>query len=334
MPPVIEVAALRKVFRVTKRSPGLAGAVAALVRPRREEVVAVDGIDLAVEPGEAVGYIGVNGAGKSTTVKLLTGILAPTSGTVRVLGRDPQRERVANAREIGVVFGQRTQLWWDLPVVESLGLLARVYGVAPARQRELLARFDETLGLGELLGRPVRQLSLGQRMRAELAATLLHEPRVVYLDEPTIGLDVMVKDRIRAFLKAWNRASGATVVLTTHDLGDIEELCRRVVVIDRGRVLYDGPIARLQERFGREREMAFDLAAAPPAALALPAGVREVERGERRLVLRFDRTAASAPQVTAAVMEAVEVRDFSVRETDLTAIVKAIYGGALGREAG
>ena len=331
MPPAIQVSALRKVFRVTRRSPGLAGAIAGLVRPRREEVVAVDGIDLAIEPGEAVGYIGVNGAGKSTTVKLLTGILAPTSGEVRVLGRDPQRERIANARDIGVVFGQRTQLWWDLPLVESLDLLAKIYAVPRDRYRATLARVSATLELGELLGKPVRQMSLGQKMRAELAATLLHEPKVVYLDEPTIGLDVLVKDRIRAFLKDWNRTAGTTVVLTTHDLGDIEELCPRVVVVDRGRILWDGPVARLQERFGREREVAFELAAAPPPALELPVGVRVVERAERRLVLRFDRTLASAPRVTAAVMQQVEVRDFSLRETDLTAIVKEIYGGALGR---
>jgi len=331
LPPAIQVSALRKVFRVTRRSPGLAGAIASLVHPRREEVVAVDGIDLAIEPGEAVGYIGVNGAGKSTTVKLLTGILAPTSGEVRVLGRDPQRERIANARDIGVVFGQRTQLWWDLPLVESLDLLAKIYAVPRDRYRATLARVSTTLELGELLGKPVRQMSLGQKMRAELAATLLHEPKVVYLDEPTIGLDVLVKDRIRAFLKDWNRTAGTTVVLTTHDLGDIEELCPRVVVVDRGRILWDGPVARLQERFGREREVAFELAAAPPPALELPPGVRVVERAERRLVLRFDRTLASAPRVTAAVMQQVEVRDFSLRETDLTAIVKGIYGGALGR---
>jgi len=331
LPAAIETAALRKTFQVTRKGPGLAGALRGLVRPRREEVVAVDGIDLRIEPGEMVGYIGVNGAGKSTTVKLLTGILAPTTGSVRVLGRDPHRDRVANAREIGVVFGQRSQLWWDLALVESLNLIGRIYEVPRARQRELLARFAETLDLGELLPKPVRQMSLGQKMRAELAATLLHEPKIVYLDEPTIGLDVLVKDRIRAFVKEQNRSAGTTVLLTTHDLGDIEELARRIVIIDRGRVIYDGALATIQERFGREREMSFDLARPAPISLHVPPGVSIAVREDRRLVVRFDRSTASAPQVTAAVMAQVEVKDFALHDADLTGVVKQIYGGALGR---
>jgi ABC-2 type transport system ATP-binding protein len=215
--------------------------------------------------------------------------------------------------------------------VESLDLLARIYEVPPDRYRALLDGFTRTLELDELLAKPVRQMSLGQKMRAELAATLLHEPRVIYLDEPTIGLDVLVKERIRAFVKEQNRARGTTVVLTTHDLGDIEELCSRVVLIDRGRVLYDGAIATLRDRFGREREMSFELAAEPPPSLTLPPGVAVAARGPRAVVLRFDRAVASAPQVTAAVMAQAEVKDFALRDTDLTAIVKQLYGGALGR---
>ena len=239
---IIEVDHLSKVFNVPHKDPGLGGAVKALFLPRYEQKVAVDQISFSVEPGEMVGYIGVNGAGKSTTIKMLTGILVPSGGSVRVLGRDPHRERVANAREIGVVFGQRTQLWWDLAFIESLSLVARIYQVPQVRYKQLLEQFAETLELKELLSVPIRNMSLGQKMRAELAATLIHEPRVVYLDEPTIGLDLIVKERIRAFIKEQNRAKGTTVVLTTHDLGDIEELCKRVIIIDAGKLIYDGPI--------------------------------------------------------------------------------------------
>jgi ABC-2 type transport system ATP-binding protein len=328
----IETRALTKSFVVTKKDPGLGGALRSLLRPRRERKTAVDGLDLSVAPGEMIGYIGVNGAGKSTTIKLLTGVLAPSSGTVRVLGRDPQRDRVANARQIGVVFGQRTQLWWDLALRESLNLIARIYDVPAARHRELLRNFSATLELDELLDKPVRVMSLGQKMRAELAAALLHEPRVLYLDEPTIGLDIVVKERLRAFVKEQNRTAGTTVVLTTHDLGDIEELCSRVVLIDGGKVLYDGPLATIRERLGRQREMAFDVSREPPSDLSLPAGTTIVAREARKLVLRFDRTVASAASVTAAVMSQIEVVDFALRETDLTAIVKQVYGGALARE--
>lgn len=325
--PAIEVSHLRKVFQVVRKAPGLAGALRGLFVARREEVVAVDGLDLRVEPGELVGYIGVNGAGKSTTIKLLTGILAPTSGTIRVLGRDPQRQRIANAADIGVVFGQRSQLWWDLPLVESLDLVARIHDVPAPARRERLDRFSEMLELGPLLPVPVRQLSLGQKMRAELAAALLHHPRVVYLDEPTIGLDVVVKDRIRAFVREQNREAGTTVVLTTHDLSDIEELCRRVVLIDRGRVIHDGTLEAIHERFGQERELTLELARPAPSDLRLLPGVERVEAVERRLVLRFDRRATSAAQLSAAVMAQVEVKDFSLREPDLAAVVKRLHAG-------
>src|SRR5574338_8657 len=255
---IIEVDRLCKVFKVQRKEPGLGGAVKALFVPRYEDKVAVDGISFSVEGGEMVGYIGVNGAGKSTTIKMLTGILVPTGGSVRVLGRDPHRERVANAQEIGVVFGQRTQLWWDLAFIESLSLVAKIYQVPDKRYKELLAQFSETLELKELLSVPIRNMSLGQKMRADLAATLIHEPRVVYLDEPTIGLDLIVKERIREFIKEQNRTRDTTVVLTTHDLGDIEELCKRVIIIDDGRLIYDGPIETIKKRFGKYREITFE----------------------------------------------------------------------------
>ena len=326
---IISVEQARKVFRITRKEPGVAGSFKALFRPRIEEVVAVDGVSFAVEPGETIGYIGVNGAGKSTTIKMLTGILVPTSGRISVMGRVPSRERVANAAEIGVVFGQRSQLWWDLPLIESLNLVGRIYQVEPGRFRELLAEFSDSLELGELLRVPIRQMSLGQKMRAELAATLIHEPRVVYLDEPTIGLDLIVKERIRGFIKQQNREHGTTVILTTHDLGDIEELCERVIIIDQGRLIYDGSLGTIEERFGAHRIITFETAR-PAPGLRLPAGSERVELDEPgRIALRFNRLETSASRVAAAVMDQIEVVDFSITEPDLASIVRQIYAGAL-----
>lgn len=326
--PVIQVEDLRKVFYVPRKDPGVAGAVKALFRPRFEPKVAVDGITFHVEPGEMVGYIGVNGAGKSTTIKMLTGVLQPSGGVARVLGRDPHRQRVANAREIGVVFGQRTQLWWDLAFIESLNLVSKIYEVPPQRYRELLDRFAETLELDELLHVPIRNMSLGQKMRAELAATLIHEPRVVYLDEPTIGLDLIVKERIRDFIKEQNRTKGTTVILTTHDLGDIEELCQRVIIIDAGRLIYDGPLSTIKARFGKYRAITFETPARADG-LNLPTGAEVTEQEARKFTLRFDRTRTTASQVAAAVMDQIDVLDFSLAEPDLAAIIKQIYSGAL-----
>jgi ABC-2 type transport system ATP-binding protein len=330
--PIIAVDQVRKIYRVSKKDPGLGGALKALVRPRYSEKVAVDGVSFTVEPGEIIGYIGVNGAGKSTTIKMLTGILVPTQGSVRVLGRDPHRERVANARDIGVVFGQRSQLWWDLALIESLNLVAKIYEVPPARYKALLSRFADQLDLGELLPMTIRSMSLGQKMRAELAATLIHEPKVVYLDEPTIGLDLLVKERIRAFIRQQNSELGTTVVLTTHDLGDIEELCKRVMIIDGGRLIYDGPISTIKQRFGTHRMISFETAA-PLTALDLPVGAEIAARDERRLTVRFDRQATSASRVTAMVMNQAEVLDFSITEPDLAGIIRQIYNGALAAPA-
>ncbi len=329
---IIAVDNLSKVFRTSQKDPGLGGALKALVRPRYVDKAAVAGITFAVEPGEIVGYIGVNGAGKSTTVKMLTGVLVPSGGTVRVLGRDPHRQRVANARDIGVVFGQRTQLWWDLALIESLNLVAKIYEVEPARYRALLDQFAETLELGPLLSVPIRQMSLGQRMRAELAATLIHEPKIVFLDEPTIGLDLLVKERIRAFIKRQNQARGTTVILTTHDLGDIEELCRRVLIIDAGQLIYDGPLSTIKDRFGKYRTITFETLHSENA-FSPPAGAELVSAIDCKFVVRFDRTTTTASQVARAVMDQVEVVDFSLAEPDLASVVKQIYGGAL-REAG
>jgi ABC-2 type transport system ATP-binding protein len=325
---VIEVQQLTKVFRIQRKVPGLKGAVKALFKPKYEDKVAVDDITFSVQSGEMVGYIGVNGAGKSTTIKMMSGILLPTRGSVRVLGRDPYADRVANAQEIGVVFGQRSQLWWDLAFIESLNLVAKIYQVTDLRYKQLLERFDETLGLNELYHVPIRNMSLGQKMRAELAATLIHEPRVVYLDEPTIGLDLIAKERIREFIKEQNQTRDTTIILTTHDLGDIEELCRRVIVIDAGRLIYDGSIEKIKQRFGKYREITFETTSSP-GRVELPSGAEVSLVQPHRLTVRFDRTVTTASQVAAALMNQIEVVDFSLSEPDLASIVKQIYSGAL-----
>ena len=328
---VIEVKELTKVFKISKKDPGLGGAVRGLFRPQFESKTAVDRINFTLEAGEIVGYIGVNGAGKSTTIKMLTGVLMATSGLVRVLGRDPHKQRVDNARDIGVVFGQRTQLWWDLALIESLNLIAKMYEVPPAKYKKMLDQFSETLDLDELLKIPVRNMSLGQKMRSELAAALIHEPKVVYLDEPTIGLDLIVKERIRDFIKAECISKGMTVILTTHDLGDIEELCQRVIIIDDGRIIYDGPIDTIKKKFGTYREITFDTSA-QTHALKLPEGAEMISTDNHKVQIRFDRTVSTASKVAAAVMNQIEVTDFSLSEPELADIVKQIYNGALEKE--
>ena len=258
--PIITVRHLHKDFQIFKHHRGLMGAFRNLFTREFRTVNAVNDVSFSIERGELVGYLGPNGAGKSTTIKMLTGILVPTGGEVCVNGRVPWKERAAHARDIGVVFGQRTNLWWDLPVIESFDLLHYIYRVPDQRYYQNLLRFQDLLGLGEFLHTPVRSLSLGQRMRADLAAALLHDPKLVFLDEPTIGLDVVAKERIRQFIQSINRERGVTVILTTHDLGDVEKLCERVMMIDRGRLLFDGLLSTLRERFGGERELVVDLA--------------------------------------------------------------------------
>ena len=329
---MIEAVNLTKIYHIPDKDPGIRGAVKALFRPRHTSKTAVKDVSFTIEPGEIVGYIGVNGAGKSTTIKMLTGILVPTGGQVRVLGRDPHRDRVANARDIGVVFGQRTQLWWDFALREWLTMVGRIYEVDDARFQRLITEFSETLELKELLPIPIRNMSLGQKMRAELAATLIHEPRIVYLDEPTIGLDLLVKERIRAFIKRINAEKGTTVVLTTHDLGDIEELCQRVLIIDNGVLIYDGSLETIKQRFGKYREITFETAA-DLNGLDVPAGAEVLQKDGRTLSLRFDRTQTSASRVSASVMSQIEVIDLSLKEPDLSMVVKQIYQGGLKETA-
>ncbi|WP_097223000.1 MULTISPECIES: ABC transporter ATP-binding protein [unclassified Streptomyces] len=312
----IELDGVQKVFEVRKKT--------GFMKRERRQVRAVDSISFRVERGEMVGYIGPNGAGKSTTIKMLTGILTPSAGRLRVAGIDPSRERTRLAHRIGVVFGQRTTLWWDLPLLDSYRLMHRMYRIPDARYRENLGRLVELLDLGDLLDVPVRQLSLGQRMRGDIVAALLHDPEVLYLDEPTIGLDVISKSKVRDFLRELNTERGTTVLLTTHDLQDIEQLCKRVMVIDHGRLMYDGPLAGLHEVGESERTLVVDLERElPPIDAPAPARVVRVE-GPRQW-LAFPAGESAAPLVARIAAEYPLV-DLSVREPDIEAVIATMYG--------
>ncbi|HET8523080.1 MAG TPA: ATP-binding cassette domain-containing protein [Thermomicrobiales bacterium] len=332
--PIITARHLTKTFWVARHRAGAAGALRGLLDRSGRAVEAVADISFDVHPGEVVGYVGPNGAGKSTTIKMLTGILVPTTGEASVAGFVPWRERKALAHRIGVVFGQRTQLWWDLPLIESLALLRYVYRVPADRFEANLRRFRELLELDDFLDTPVRQLSLGQRMRGDLTAALLHDPAILYLDEPTIGLDVVAKARVREFLLQINQERGVTILLTTHDLSDVEFLCRRMIIIDHGRLIYDGTIDDIRDRFGTHRTLVVDLEPDPATGIdaltprclgGLPDPVSLVKSDGPRHWLRFDRHLISAADVIAAVTAQCRVRDISIEEPAIEDIVRGIY---------
>jgi ABC-2 type transport system ATP-binding protein len=324
----IEAAELTKEFRRYQSRPGLGGALRDLAHRQYDTLRAVDRINLRVETGEIVGYIGANGAGKSTTIKMLTGILEPTAGRLLVNGFDPHRQREQYVQTIGVVFGQRSQLWWDIAAQESFRLLQRIYRVPDQQYRSyFLGEVVETLGIGDLLATPVRKLSLGQRMRCELAAALLHRPALLFLDEPTIGLDVSVKLRMRAFLKELNRQHGTTILLTTHDLSDIEALCRRVVMLDKGRIVYDGTLSDLRQRWAGDRTVRVVFAEeVAVAGLGRPAEQEDATTWRFRL----DDEENLSDLLTALSLLG-PVRDIAVLEASMEEIVRNMYekGGAL-----
>jgi ABC-2 type transport system ATP-binding protein len=313
--PVIELEDVSKTFLLRVRAGRL--------RREKREVRAVDSISFSIAEGSMVGYIGPNGAGKSTTVKMLIGILTPSAGVVRVAGLDPSRARTDVARHIGVVFGQRTQLWWDLPLRDSFDLLRHVYRVPEARHGANVARFDELLALGPFLDTPVRQLSLGQRMRGELAAALLHDPEILFLDEPTIGLDLVSKEAVRGFLHELNEQRGTTVLLTTHDLLDVERLCDRLLIIDHGQVIEDGTVEAVKARYGGERTLVVDLVEPGPPLSISGAEVVRVE-GPRQW-LRFRSDGLTASELLAEVTTRVAVRDIAIEETAIEDVVRRIY---------
>lgn len=326
---IIKVRHLSKHFKVYRHHRGAFGAVRNLFTRAYTVVRAVDDISFAIEPGELVGYIGPNGAGKSTTLKMLTGLLVPSGGEIVVNGRTPWRQRRAHVAQIGAVFGQRTTLWWDLPVIESLDLLQHIYKIPPERFRRNMDEFLTLLDLEPFLNTPVRSLSLGQRMRADLCAALLHNPPLLFLDEPTIGLDVVAKERIRQFILHINRERAVTVLLTTHDLADVEKLCRRVMIIDRGRLLFDGQLETLRARFGGKRALVVDMAEAYGTVEVEGATVVAREDGyegeNTRVTYQFDREAVTASELIGRLSVCYRIRDLAVREPDIEDTVRRIY---------
>jgi len=328
MPPIIEVQDLTKEFRTFRRREGVWGALQNLFVREYLTIRAVDRVSFTIEPGEMVGYIGANGAGKSTTIKMLTGILVPSSGRLVANGYVPYRDRPRYTRHLGVVFGQRTQLWWDIAVVESFRLLKEIYEISDRDYERRLGVFSEILGVKEYLHTPVRKLSLGERMRCDLAAALLHSPPLLFLDEPTIGLDVVAKDRIREFLKEMNRSERTTILLTTHDLADIEELCRRIIVIDKGHVLFDGPLAIMKDRLAEYNQVKFllkDRSQVARLGQVASNGIACERVDELTYVMRFDRNHYSTAEVIRNLVNTLEVQDIFVEEEPIEDIVKRIY---------
>lgn len=335
---VIEVRHISKEFVSAKKYPGLKGALKGLVSREKTHKLAVDDISFHIGKGEIVGYIGSNGAGKSTTIKMMTGILTPTEGTCLVGGVDPCKNRRKNAANIGVVFGQRTQLWWDLPLSESFTILKEIYDVSDADYEESMEFLNRVLNLDEFFSQPVRNLSLGQRMRADLGAALLHNPKVLYLDEPTIGLDLVVKDNIRAAIKEINEKYQTTVVLTTHDIEDIEELCSRILIIDHGKLIYDGSLAKLKEQYGTRRKVIMEV---PDPARAAELPLHEyltvskedyeiqTDPAGSTVTVAFDKNKLQVSDVIGQMMQHVQVKDIRVQETELADIVKAIYSNGV-----
>lgn len=322
MDAMIDVHNLQKVFTVYRSTAGK-GNFWSRLRREVKHIRAVDGISFTLQEGEIAGYLGPNGAGKSTTIKMLTGLLVPTGGELRVNGFIPWRERTRYVAGIGAVFGFRTTLWWDLPVIESFELLRHIYHIPRLRFEQNLKTFRDLLGLEEFLHTPVRSLSLGQRMRADLCAALLHDPRLLFLDEPTIGLDVIAKERMREFIHFANRERGVTVILTTHDLTDVEKLCERVLIIDHGKLLYDGVLAQLRERFGGKRSLVVDFAEEYTDVTL--EGLAPPVRTDGQVIYTFERGQATASELISRLSQRFRIRDLSVREPEIEETIRRIY---------
>lgn len=322
--PVIEVRNLKKEFRTVKKQKGLKGAVKGLFKPERKIITAVDDVSFSIEQGEIVGYIGPNGAGKSTTVKMMSGILRPTSGEIVINGISPMKDRKAVVKHLGVVFGQRTQLYWDLRLGESFELLKRIYDVPDEVYNENMAMMDEILDLKSIVDTPVRQLSLGQRMRGDLAAAMLHSPDILFLDEPTIGLDVDAKHAIRKFIRQINKTRKTTIILTTHDLGDIQELCKRIIIINKGVVIEDGSLDELADRIAPYRQLIIDFYSEqhithPKAEILKTEGARTV--------YRFMKKEVTAAQLIEEIGTQAKIKDIRLEEANIDDIIRVAYGG-------
>ena len=329
---MIYVENLRKEFKKTIKEPGLKGSLKSFVKPKKEIVAAVKDISFDVNEGEILGFIGPNGAGKSTLIKMLTGILSPTSGKCTINGKDPQKDRKTYVKEIGVVFGQRTQLWWDLPLTETYTVLKEIYEVDDSRFKKRMSFLNEVLELDSFINSPVRTLSLGQRMRADIAASLLHSPKVLFLDEPTIGLDVVVKDNIRKAIAKINEEEHTTVVLTTHDLEDIELLSKRIVMIDKGSKVFDGKITDLKEKYGQMRELAFvspDENALKALGYAEQFGLSDddliQEQDGTSCKIRFNSAIAPVSDMLSYTLSKINVKDINVKDADIEEIIRRLY---------
>jgi ABC-2 type transport system ATP-binding protein len=323
MSEIIRVKDLHKTFRVNRRTKGLAGSIKSLFMPEYREIKAVDGVSFTLREGELVGYLGPNGAGKSTTLKILTGLLVPTSGEVEVNNQIPWRDRTSYVAQIGAVFGQRTSLWWDLPLLDSFELLRPMYRIPEARFRNNLRDFTNLLDMGSFLHSPVRSLSLGQRMRADLAAALLHEPPLLFLDEPTIGLDVVAKERMRQFIQTIHGKGRTTIILTTHDLSDVEKLCERVIIIDQGRLLYDGGLDALLARFEAGRSLVVTFSDVVEDA-SLP-GLPKPRRDGLQAIYDFDGRQVTAANLIELIFQRFRVADIEIREPEIDETIRRIY---------
>lgn len=326
---MIKVENLSKEFKISKKYPGFKGALRSFFSTEYTIKKAVDDISFEINDGEIVGYIGANGAGKSTTIKMMTGILTPSSGRIIVDGVIPYENREKNAKNIGVVFGQKTQLWWDLAVSETFPLLKDIYGVSDEDYEERMNYFKEILGLDEFFLRPVRTLSLGQRMRADLAAALIHNPKIIYLDEPTIGLDVVVKESVRKAIKDINEKYGTTIILTTHDLNDIEELCNRIIIIDSGKKIYDGELEGVKEQFGYLTTIKIQLKDKSNIEKINFARFKDddfkLNMKESKINITFNKNNISSADIIGEVMKKSKVIDFNIKETSIEDIVKKMY---------
>jgi len=326
---VINVENLKKEYKISVKKEGLTGAILNLFCPKYEIKEAVTGVNFDIEEGEMVGYIGANGAGKSTTIKMLTGILTPTSGKILINGLEPTKNRIKNNMKIGAVFGQRTQLWWDLPVIESYKLIQKIYEIPMQTYNENIEYFTETLGLKELLNVPVRQLSLGQKMRCEIAAAFLHDPKIVYLDEPTIGLDFMVKEKIRKFIKQLNKDKKTTVILTTHDLQDIEEICSRIIIIDKGSIMFDGDLQEIKDEFSKFAIAKILVKEVTPELQKFldsgKIGFEVLSINENDINIKFDRSKITIAGVFDKLSPRCSILDLSVQDISIETIVKTLY---------
>lgn len=328
---IIKVKDLVKIYKIIEKEDGLIGYFKNLIKPKYKEFTAVNHINFEIQEGELVGYIGENGAGKSTTIKMLTGLLTPTSGEVVVDNLVPNKDRIENNKKIGAVFGQKTQLWWDLPVIESFRLIKKMYKIPDGEYRKNLKKFSEILELDDLLEKQVKNLSLGQKMRCEIAATFLHNPKIVYLDEPTIGLDVLVKERIRAFIKEINKEKNTTVILTTHDLKDIEDVCDRIILLDKGQIIYDGEKEKFKETYGKQ--VIAQIIIKNKTSLITTETINDefevVEESDEQVKIRFNHDKYTIMDIVNRISNYCEITDMHIEEQGLEEILKEIYRGEI-----